>query len=144
MGKAILKMHNRRKHPLCRLPFWGDRDGVRFKSFWAVPATGGYVGGCKTGEALAHVYMKHIKENPSPFGVLQSIVISMAGLDDRFEDEFAALRGQMVGFFTTIEAYLNAANESLHFKVHQLEYKEFLKSANDGLNYVEPEYHGEE
>lgn len=140
MSKPILKMHNRRKHPVCRLPFWGDRDGVKFKSFWSVPATGGYGGGCATGAALAHVYMKHIKENPSPCGVLQSIVISMAGLDDRLEDEFSALRGQIVGFFTTIEAYLNTANESLRFNVHRREYKEFLKAANDGLNYVEPVY----
>lgn len=142
MTKQILKMNNRRKHPVRRLPFWGDKEGLRFKSFWVVPETGGYGGGCKTGEALACVYIKHIKEHGSFGGLLQHIVLGMAGMEDIRGGD--ALKGQIVGFFTTIEGFLNTANKHINYKVFDIDYKELLKQANDGLNHIEPVFEDEE
>ena len=47
-----------------RLPFVGNEHtlGKDF-SYWNIPASGGYFGGNKTGEAVAYMLLKHLREN---------------------------------------------------------------------------------
>lgn len=130
-----LRFKNRKRHPLHRLPFVEmNKSGL---TFWAVPKAGGYFGGNKTGSALAHIYMKHLKEHDANAigGVLQSIVLNMFGCKPGVNDEQDALRGQVVGFFFEIERWLSDAAKHRDYGLEQLDNKTLLKVANDGLNF---------
>lgn len=92
-----------RKNASCefrRMPFMG-------KSAWDVPATGGYQGGCQLGQYAAIAYLKMLKTQESVRGgFLQHIVLDMLAAAPR-PDADHSFRGQMVGFFSTLD-------ESLH------------------------------
>lgn len=63
-SNAPLAFNTNIKHPLHELPFLGKSQKKKIGlSFWNVPATGGYVGGCQTGEALAKLYLRSLTEN---------------------------------------------------------------------------------
>lgn len=82
-------------HPIHRLPFVGKRGQFSdvCADFWAVPATGGYRGGCATGSAFAHLYLMYLRDHPNEEAALQNIALDM---------QRNATRGQMVGFFSTL------------------------------------------
>lgn len=125
-----LTFHNKKKVPLHRLPFVGgkSKNGLTI-SFWNVPASGGYHGGCETGAALAWLWIKHLEEFNSkscPF-TLSSIATDMSGIEDD------SIRGQMVGFFSVIEKVFAQMIPS--HRIHYLKSEmEFLSSANKGLS----------
>lgn len=86
-------------HPDYRLPF------VDSGSHWSVPDTGDYGGGVLTGEALAHVYAKHLfRYGPGDLGLLQQIVVDMIG--EPLEALSPSRYGQFVGFLIEIENIL--------------------------------------
>lgn len=128
-----INFHSNKKNVLHRLPFIGDGGQGPGLSFWDIPATGGYSGGCETGKALALIYMKHLREHgPAAGGILQVIAFSM--FEDAAEND--SRRGQIVGFFTTLEKLWFSAcrqNSALDdFKADDL-----LESANAGLQFDE-------
>lgn len=128
-----LQFHNDERIPCHRLPFVGTGIKNPGLAFWNVPETGGYTGGCRTGEALALLYMKHLREHgPGPGGMLQNIAFSMFG--DRPDND--AVNGQVVGFFRALEKMWFSAcrqNRALDdFKAADL-----LEAANAGLNFDE-------
>ncbi|ODC02565.1 hypothetical protein BFW38_02390 [Terasakiispira papahanaumokuakeensis] len=132
-----LRFHHRKSYPLHQLPFIDKAPGKRWLSFWAVPKTGGYSGGCKTGESLARIYLKHLKKHRTDFneGRLQSIVLDMCEVERGGDPEQGALCGQVVGFFSELECWLIAAVQHLDGGLDQDENKTLLKTANAGLNF---------
>lgn len=133
-----LKFHKNKELPLHRLPFVGGKSKTRLGlSFWDVPATGGYSGGCDTGAALALLWLKHVERRPATDlkFTLSAIVQDMSGTQDKTR------LGQMVGFFEIIEHAISelVANSRFHITKDDAE---LLAKANAGLNYVdnEPEY----
>ncbi|ODC03038.1 hypothetical protein BFW38_05235 [Terasakiispira papahanaumokuakeensis] len=132
-----LRFHHRKQFPLHQLPFIDKVPGKRWLSFWAVPKTGGYSGGCKTGESLARIYLKHLKTHHPDFneGRLQSIVLDMCEVERSGHPEQEALRGQVVGFFSELEYWLVAAIRHLDGGLDEYEDKTLLKAANAGLNF---------
>ncbi|HEN3293437.1 TPA: hypothetical protein U5D59_002879 [Yersinia enterocolitica] len=127
----------KKKDPKClshRMVFVGKRDrsdnNFSRVSFWKVPKTGGYGGGCATGVSLASLYMQHLLEfGKSPCGTLQLIVLDMFNIEN-IDD---SLKGQVVGFFTELEQYLSASAKSFSRHISRKTPAEFLKEANAGL-----------
>jgi len=121
---------------LHRLPFVGKGGNGPGLSFWNVPATGGYTGGCKTGEALALLYMKHLREHgPTAGGRLQTMAFSM--FEDGANDD--ARRGQIVGFFAAIEkAWFLACRQNAG--LDDFRAADLLEAANAGLAFDEEAY----
>jgi hypothetical protein len=81
------------------------------RSYWGFPARGGYSGGCTTGAAAAMAYLKYLRVNPEARqfgGLLQNIAMDM--LSERSTEigprASESLRGQAVGFFSTINKVL--------------------------------------
>lgn len=136
-----LKFNNSKKYPMQRLPFCGkDKSKVFGFSQWNVPRTGGYTGGNMTGNALAHIYLQHLRVNGrDECGLLQGIVLDMAGIEHSKDPEITALRGQIVGFFCVLEKWIASAVKDGGSNLDNADPKEFLKRANAGLNCNEDE-----
>ena len=105
-------------------------------SFWVVPKTGDYRGGCQTGEALALIYLKHLKEHTSETGLtsLQRIALDMFDCELSDSPEMTALRGQAVGFFSVLEQWLIGAAKHLDGGLDAHDNKALIEAANTGLN----------
>lgn len=98
--KSEMKYRNSRSNDLNRLPFTN-------KSYWDVPATGGYQGGCEAGKYAAIAYLKYLRtQEDYGGGTLQHIVLAMLDQAARRDDDHS-FKGQVVGFFSTL-------NEALH------------------------------
>ena len=91
---------------------------------------GGYGGGCETGKDLALIYFLYLK-NRAQFsgGILQHIALDML-LDDEFSIS-DSLRGQIIGFFSQIEAILTSTSKYINIKQTE---DELLRLANKGLH----------
>ncbi|EBS6645157.1 hypothetical protein D5977_07945 [Salmonella enterica subsp. enterica] len=138
---SALRFKNRKKIPAHRLPFVDSAPGKPGLSFWAVPKTGDYFGGSETGNALAHIYMKHLKEHGRGFGGnLQLMVLDMFGCENSDDPEVSALRGQVVGFFSELERWLVAAAQHLEGGLDNHDNKTLLEAANAGLNFDNEAY----
>jgi len=135
-GTPILKFNNRKQLPIHRLPFVGRVPGRPDLSFWNVPKTGSYAGGCKTGKALAHIYLKHLREHgKEDGGILQSMVMDMCGIDPmKYGHDTVA--GQIVGFMAALEPWLVAAAIHAGHSLDHLNNDALLELANNGLNFV--------
>ena len=134
-----LSFKNRKKIPTHRLPFVGEVHGKIGLSFWIVPKTGGYRGGCQTGEALARIYIKHLKDHSNDSGLtsLQKIALDMFGCELADSPEQDALRGQVIGFFSVLDVWLAGAAKHLHGGLDEHDNKALLKAANTGLNLAD-------
>ena len=142
---SLLHFNNRRAIPLHRLPFIGPVRGRTQFSFWAVPRTGGYAGGNDVGRGLARIYLKYLKQHGRPEGLsaLQWIVLDMIepAAAGSLTPEQAALRGQVVGFFSELDAWLEVAAYNLEGGLEAQSDKALLALVNAGLRLDE---HGEE
>lgn len=151
-----LKFNNSAKTRFHRLPFvasWRARDPAHD---WCVPATGDYFGGYQTGEAMAHAFLKYLRDDGKDVlqaGHLTDIVESFMV---RFDQEggqamrsrksdartasFNSFRGQYIGFMNTVSMWLLAATKHLGASLDQMDEKELLQKANDGLGFDEAAY----
>lgn len=139
-----LKFKPRRKCPSHRLPFVDAVPGHLGLSFWAVPKTGGYDGGHRTGMALASIYMKYLKENDlsgdGGGALLGRIVLDMFDFESHvgsLSAEQDALMGQVLGFFLELSPWLISAAKRLDGGLDQQDDKGLLKIANAGLGFPE-------
>ena len=135
-GAPRLAYHAAAKLPIHRLPFVGKRSDGDGISFWNVPATGGYGGGNDTGGAMAMAYLRHLTANPQyQGGLLQHIVLDMCEAYKRglTADEELSLRGQIVGFCSTICATVQSVAPLLGYQPDATEEAQLLKRANAGL-----------
>lgn len=121
-----------RKLTLHSLPFVGGRspDGLG-KSFWDIPATGGFQGGKCTGQALAHFYLLHLRHYGAiDGGLLHLIALHMLGSGVKS----LSTRGQATGFFDVLDAWLRAAAESqLGTELDAIDPAVLLADASAGL-----------
>jgi hypothetical protein len=122
------------------------------KSIFNVPATGGYVGGCNTGEAMATALLKELRGSESEMAFMR-----MAGmistLTRRLEaeggaameaqrvgnwsDSYSTIRGQYVGFTHALGHWLLAASKQLGKNLDAISDESLLAKANAGLNFDE-------
>lgn len=132
-----LKLKPRAKIPCHRLPFVGRSSPEQPFSFWHVPLTGGYGGGCETGNYLAAFLLIHLREQSRDEMVITTLG-SIAGgwlkaAQTATPSEFDALSGQVIGFMTKLSPWLIAAADQLGKNLEKIDPKELLKKANAGL-----------
>lgn len=133
----------RRKNPVSRLPYFGT-DFYTPKShntcFWDVPLTGEYWGGWDAGSALALIALKHIKTNHDhPAGHLGPIAASwLERAQQATPEEFATLRGQVLGFMRAVEAAALGGLFHADYNTDAWDEKILLKEANKGLAFRAP------
>lgn len=144
-GKHSIQFGDNRYEPiygsLFRLPFTSLVPNADVCCLWDVPRAGGYTGGCETGEALANLYLKHLREHGAdPAGTLQGIVFDMLGIKKSSNEAIQTLRGQMVGFFSELDRWLGIAAQQQGLSLDSMEEQELLKQANNGLNFDEKAY----
>ena len=90
------------------LPFVGKVPGRDTLSYWAVPAKGDYGEGTQVGRSMAVAYTNYLRGAAGMPPVLPQIVIDMfEGIE--LPD---AVRGQLVGFLSTLETKLVAVSAS--------------------------------
>lgn len=148
MSKSTqLKFHKNRCSNWARLPFVDRIEGKPGYNSWCVPRDGGYFGGCESGKALGMIYLKYLRENGRGLGGnLQFVVMDMCGLGfsaGRLTDEQDALKGQIVGFFTLLEDWLEQAVKHGGHKLDNLEEPKLLKYANHWLSVKDAEVNHE-
>ncbi|WP_312387887.1 hypothetical protein [Atlantibacter hermannii] len=132
----MIKFNKRKKLALHRLPFIGGKSKSGFGlSFWNVPSTGGYSGGCITGAALAWIWLKHLENEAregagnTPFTISRIV----SEISDLSEND--SLKGQVVGFFEIIEIILFKliSDSRIHFTKDE---KNLIEQANAGLKDI--------
>lgn len=142
-----LRFHKNRSSVWGRLPFVDRLEAKGGYHSWAVPSLCGYHGGCKAGEALALIYLKHLRENGRGLGGnLQSVVLDMCGLGysaGKSVEQEAALKGQIVGFFCLLEDWLAAAVKHGGENLDKVENAKLLKQANHWLSVQDKEINHE-
>lgn len=140
-----LAFHTRRRHAFRQLPFI-DYLGL---SGWQVPATGGFTGGCRTGEALAVMFIKHLRDHGGKDDLPLELLAVVRGMVDRCEQEggramcdrrlsqrsdgWNTLNGQMYGFLGEIGRWLVAASRHLGVALDNIDNRSLLAKANAGL-----------
>jgi len=138
---AALKYKPRKKLAIHRLPFVGrvhvqpEHGGL---SFWDVPLTGGYIGGCKAGEALAVSTLVFLREERDSHylerGILGQIAAAwMERAIDANPEERLALRGQAVGFMSKMSEWVDAAVSDLGANLDRSDKAAILTRINAGL-----------
>ena len=151
---VLLKKKRRVKCPLDNLIFTtAERDHPN--PCWNVPTTGGYLGGYETGRAMAHDFLKMLRNDQSstPPTDLAQIVKSFAikfGIENGPEmcnkpipertENFGSLHGQYVGFFNTLSEWLKAGAKHLVGGLDEMTEDDLLARANAGLVFDEEAY----
>lgn len=142
-ARPQLRFHHEAQEPLHRLPFIGRQHGEI--KFWDVPATGGYVGGNLTGDALARIFLETLRKQPdaaTPGAWLGWIamgwmhhVFDMLGIKPDLDPEsrLNTLRGQVVGFTSVLSDVLREALRNVDTSLPPLDEEECLRQANEGL-----------
>ena len=136
-----LRFNNRKAVPIHRLPFVGREPERVGYSFWRVPKTGGYFGGYETGEALATIYLKHLRDHGDLNNThLQSIVFDMFGCEDSEDDGSSSRKGQAAGFLHTLGAWLTASAKQLGCNLDSAANTKLVQRANSGLRFDSKAY----
>lgn len=139
---SLLAFHKRRHAAFRQLPFVG-------KSAWDVPATGGFYGGCQTGEALALLFLKHLRQHGGNDHLPLDLLVIARDMALRVEQEggqamfdrplskrsasLTTLNGQMVGFFSELSRLLLAAAKRMGASLDGISDEALLAKANAGL-----------
>lgn len=123
-----------------RLPFVG-RDHVQEKSggicFWDVPFAGGFDGGRETGEAIACMYLAHLRRarHEKYYKInIGAMLIDMMGRSPQNEEELASRKGQLMGFASVLDNWLRAAVDEFGEKLETIDHKKLLDQANGGFD----------
>lgn len=113
-------------YPSLRLPFVGG--GNRETSNWCLPPAQGYTSGCNVGTAAAQMLLKYYRDGGQheKGARLQSIVLSMVAA--------GAPRGEIVGFFTTLDRWLRQAACSLGASLDQVSEEELVETMEYAIN----------
>lgn len=152
--RMLLKKKRRVKCPMDNLIFTtAERDHPA--PCWNVPTTGGYVGGYETGTAMAHDFLKMLRNDKSSmpatdlvrifeslaikFGVEDGPAMCAKPIPERTEN-FGSLRGQYVGFFNTLSEWLRAGAKHLVGGLDEMTEADLLARANAGLVFDEEAY----
>jgi len=133
------------------MPFLNDRGKKVSTPYWTVPATGGYMGGYQTGEAMAIVFLKHLRAEEAGqatswmTGVVESFMIRFeqeggnAALEHTmlkdWSSEFESLRAQYFGFFGTLAKWLQTFVKAYGANLDHLDDQNLVDLANSGLMF---------
>ena len=137
--QAPLKMRktrNQKAAKIYQLPFADINHAPG--NHWILPTSNGYFGGYETGEAMALMFLKTIKEEGDHHPWLTYISESFR---HRFQsvaegsDEYKGLRGQHAGFFGALMTWLHKAAVLYGHSLDDVSMDELLAKANAGLNY---------
>ncbi|MDF1820706.1 MAG: hypothetical protein P1U64_04000 [Alcanivoracaceae bacterium] len=119
------------------LPFI-NRDSRGSLNHWDVPATGGYFGGNRLGTCFAMMYLKHLRRHGvRGNGMLQNILMDAFGLTKDDSPETEALRGQMVGFLSTLDDWLISAAKMAGRSLEMVDDSFWEREANKALQFDE-------
>jgi hypothetical protein len=140
--------YGRSKNQFRRLPFMARGEEIKALC-WNLPATGGYEGGYRAGEAMAISFLKYLRSQDAPFfhteltSITQSIMErwsqegghrmaaqSMANQSLAYE----SLHGQCCGFFNTLLPWIQAAASGLGRSLDGFTEDDVLRMANTGLS----------
>lgn len=151
-GITLLKKQRPVKSDLGNLIFAARGKADRKSWLWCVPSTGGYVGGYRTGEAMALDFLKMLRNEQSgmPSNHLTMVVQSFAV---KFANEngpdlcnkplaqrtasFSSLHGQYVGFFNTLSDWLQAGAKQMGNNLDSKSKADLIAKANSGLAFDE-------
>lgn len=127
---------------------FGQLDGGK-ASVLAMPATGGYIGGYRTGQAIATMLLKRMRGDSSELAFLtMQQRVTQFGKAAEKDGVFAALerpisemtyvtssrRGQYIGFINTLGAWVAAAAQQMGSSLDLLDEAGLLEQASGGLN----------
>lgn len=137
----------RGKHPYLSLPFVGKGEA----GYWSVPASGGYFGGYKTGEAMAHAFFKVVRDDSATHSntYLAAVVeafmcrfeqeggasVSRSARASNANDGMPALRGQWVGFFNTVMHWASIGVKRYGGGLDAVSMQALVDDANAGLGF---------
>lgn len=145
---AALK-YGRSRNQFLRLPFMGKGETIKALC-WDLPATGGYVGGYRAGEAMAISFLKYLRDQDQPF--IPTELTHIAGaIMERWSQEgghrmasrsmanqslaFESIHGQYAGFFNTLLPWIHAAASRLGGNLDSITEGDLIRKANAGLNW---------
>jgi hypothetical protein len=135
ISKRPLRVRGKAEHSCRTLPF------VDGQSFWDVPATGGHVGGCITGNALASIFLKHLRSNPDDAFVIRWALFEMMdGASELNADERMARKAQAIGFLEALEKWVVSAVRACGAGLELLDVDAALVRANHGLTFSDDAY----
>lgn len=155
-ANPIKRRRHRSKYPFLNLPFIAGGRTKTDAGHWHVSATGGHLGGYRTGQAMAQAFLKFLRErgSPEPDNHLSLIATSFM---IRFEQEggvqmekrsirdstesFRSLRGQYCGFFNTLNYWLTASVNHFGKNLDAVTEQELIRRANEGLGFDEEAYY---
>lgn len=145
-----LKLKDPKKTVLWDLPF-ADKKTM---SYWAVPATGGYFGGYKTGNAMALIFLRHLRNRDQTLPPINDLTQILEAIFKRIQDAggplpplqepggaYASLRGQYVGFFNCVTQWLWVAATKHGDSLDELSDADLVAQANEGLRRDEAGYY---
>lgn len=105
---------------------------------WGLPRCGGYHGGTLAGEASARAYLKQLRCGAigADGGMLQHIVLAMAGslAACACEAERGSVRGQIVGFFSTLEERIQPLTRRLR-ELESMRWEDLQRDVQAGLEF---------
>jgi hypothetical protein len=141
---AVIKFKKSKKPVLWDLPFADKKT----RSYWAVPATGGYIGGYKTGNAMALVFLRHLRNRDQTLPPINDLTLILKAIFKRIQDAggplpplqdpggaYASLRGQYVGFFNCVTQWLWVAATKHGDSLDELADADLVVTANEGLKF---------
>jgi len=137
-GRQIgLRIKPQGKFAYERLPFVGKDHSSRH-SFWDVPLTGGFHGGCAVGKSIAHAYLKYVRDeraNPCRLSatLLGSMLVDLDGKQPTTEDEESSKSGQRAGFIGELSAWIDAAATQLGGSLDRVPEQHLVDCANHCL-----------
>lgn len=151
-----IKRKTRGKPGFHRLPFVANWHAKSSAPLWNVPASGGYFGGYRTGEAMAQAFLKFLREDELDSlsadrltGIAESFMVRFAqeggeARQNQFSaewgDAYQSFRGQYVGFFNTLSRWLVASAKHLGSSLDGVEEQDLVRRANAGLGFDEAAY----
>ncbi|EAO7484796.1 hypothetical protein O0466_000438 [Salmonella enterica] len=132
-----LKFNERVECSCHRLPFVRVIKS-RGVDFWSVPASGGFSGGCQTGEALARLYLKNLRDGGYVGGgalqfIAKEMLRKMEVARGISKDAEESISGQLIGFFSVLDRWLNIAALSDIRSLDSLDESALLLTANAGI-----------
>ncbi|QXI40417.1 hypothetical protein [Pseudomonas xantholysinigenes] len=138
--RVNLRAKPHRKIDMHQLPFVG-RDHAQEESggycFWDVPFAGGFRGGLETGQAIAGMYLAHlrrVRHEKSYKLELGALIMGMMNRSPRNEEEHNSRKGQLMGFAGALDSWLRAAVDEFGEKLDTIDHEDLLAQANGGLD----------
>lgn len=139
-----LQFHQHPAREEYRLPYAGSPTTTRNGNivFWSVPLTGGYSGGVHTGDALAVLALRYLRQHPEETKDENHLVSTVLGWLEATKsansEEFETLKGQVVGFIGRITPWATAAARHVGQNLDTHDPEKILEQANNGLEWVKP------